>query len=246
VADKLDGKRVVLIGGTSGIGFAVAEAAKEAGAKVVVASSQQAKVDAAIKRLGAGAEGWTVDTGDEANVEQFFGKVGAFDHLVYTAGDWDGRPTDQWDLESNQWIFRIRFWGALRAIKYARANISKDGSITLTDGAAGRRPRRGAAITAAGAMAIEHLVPGLAVDLAPVRVNCVCPGIILTEAVRIPEDTLRRMTERQPIPRGGTPAECAEAYLYFMRGSYTTGHVLVVDGGLTVGESSPPVPRPQQ
>lgn len=233
--DKLQHQRVVIIGGTSGIGFAVAEAARAAGAAVLVASRTQVKVDAALARLGAGAEGATVDTGDEADVERFFARVGPFDHLVYTAGDWEGRPTDQWDLESNQWIFRIRFWGALRAIKYARATITAGGSITLTDGAAGRKPRRGAAITAAGAMAIEHLVPGLAVDLAPIRVNCVCPGIILTEAVRMPEDILRRMTERQPIPRGGTPEECAEAYLYFMRGSYTTGHVLVVDGGLTLG-----------
>ena len=232
--DKLQDQRVVVIGGTSGIGFAVAEAAKAAGASVFVASRTRAKVDAAVARLGPGAEGATVDTGDEADVERFFAGAGAFDHLVYTAGDWDGRPADQWDLESNQWIFRIRFWGALRAIKYAKSAITPGGSITLTDGAAGRKPRRGAAITAAGAMAIEHLVPGLAVDLAPIRVNCVCPGIILTEAVRMPDDVLRRMTERQPIPRAGTPAECAEAYLYFMRGTYTTGHVLVVDGGFTL------------
>ena len=232
--DQLENKRVVLIGGTSGIGYAVAEAAKASGAKVFVASSTQSKVDSAVARLGSGAEGATVDTADESSVERFFSQVGAFDHLVYTAGDWDGRPTDQWDLASNEWIFRIRFWGALRAIKYARASISESGSITLTDGAAGRKPRRGAAITAAGAMAIEHLVPGLAVDLAPVRINCVCPGIILTEAVRMPEEVLRRMTERQPIARGGTPAECAEAYLYLMRAGYTTGDVLVVDGGFTL------------
>ena len=232
--DKLQDQRVVVIGGTSGIGFAVAEAAQAAGARVVLASRTQVKVDAALTRLASGAEGGTVDTADEASVERFFAQLGGFDHLVYTAGDWDGRPTDQWDLESNQCIFRVRFWGALRAIKYAKASISPGGSVTLTDGAAGRKPRRGAAITAAGAMAIEHLVPGLAVDLAPIRVNCVCPGLILTEAIRMPEEMLRSMTQRQPIPRAGTPAECAEAYLYFMRGTYTTGHVLVVDGGFTL------------
>ncbi len=232
--EQLENKRVVVIGGSSGIGFAVAEAAKAAGARVVVASSTPAKVDAALARLGTGAEGATVDTGDEASVERFFANTGPFDHLVYTAGDWEGRPADQWDLEASQWIFRIRFWGALRAIKHARSTIAAHGSITLTDGAAGRKPRRGGAITAAGAMAIEHLVRGLAVDLAPVRVNCVCPGIILTEAVRIPEEQLQRMLGRQPLPRGGAPAEVAEAYLYLMRGSYTTGDVLVVDGGYTL------------
>ncbi len=232
--DKLQNQRVVLIGGTSGIGFAVAEAAQSAGAKVVVASRSQAKVDGALARLEPAAEGATIDTGDEADVERFFARVGSFDHLVYTAGDWEGRPTDQWDLDSNQWIFRIRFWGALRAIKYARSTIAQHGSITLTDGAAGRKPRRGAAITAAGAMAIEHLVPGLAVDLAPIRVNCVCPGIILTEAVPIPADQAERMLSQQPLARGGAPDEVAEAYLYLMRGTYTTGDVLVVDGGYTL------------
>ncbi len=236
MADRLQGQRVIIIGGTSGIGFGVAEAARDSGARVVVASSTQAKVDSAVARLGAGAGGGTIDTGDEADVERFFRAMGPFDHLVYTAGDWDGRPTDQWEIDSNQWIFRIRFWGALRAIKHARETISRNGSITLTDGAAGRRPRRGAAVTAAGAMAIEALVPGLAMDLAPLRVNCVCPGYILTEAVReqVPGDTLAAMTRRQPIPRAAEPWEIAEAYLYLMRATFTTGDVLVVDGGFTL------------
>ena len=87
--------------------------------------------------------------------------------------------------------------------------------------------------------AIEHLTRALAVDLAPLRVNAVCPGYILTEVWNsIPEDRreehLRKMTERQPLARAGTPEEAAESYLYLMRGSFTTGQVLVVDGGMTL------------
>ena len=234
MADKLAGKRIVLIGGTSGIGFAVAEAAKAAGAEVVVGSSKQANVDAAIARLDSGASGQTVDAANEESVAAFFEKVGPFDHLVFTAGQWDGRPTDQWDLETNQWVFKVRFWGALRAIKYCRPTISPSGSITVTNGAAAHRPRPNAAITSAGAGALEFLVRGLAVDLAPVRVNCVCPGIIMTEVVRLTPEQRERMTARYPIPRPGTPDEAAEAYLYLMRGSYTTGQTLIVDGGFTL------------
>lgn len=234
MADKLAGQKVVLIGGSSGIGFAVAEGALAAGASVVIGSSQQAKVNAAVERLGAGAAGHVVDAGSEEDVAGFFAKIGAFDHLVFTAGQWDGRPTDQWDLDTNQWVFKVRFWGALRAIKHARATIAPDGSITVTNGAAAHKPRPNAAITSAGAGALEFLVRGLAIDLAPVRVNCVCPGIILTEAVRIPPEQLERMTSRYPIPRGGTPQEAAEAYLYLMRGSFTTGQTLIVDGGFTL------------
>src|SRR5271168_3364916 len=98
---SLDGKHVVVIGGASGIGFAVAAAAQAAGARVVVASSQEANVQAAVQRLGGGAGGSTVDVGDEASVAGFFERLGPFDHLAFTAGDWGGgfgSPTRDMDL----------------------------------------------------------------------------------------------------------------------------------------------------
>jgi NAD(P)-dependent dehydrogenase (short-subunit alcohol dehydrogenase family) len=87
--------------------------------------------------------------------------------------------------------------------------------------------------------AIEHLTRALAVDLAPVRVNAVCPGLVLTDVWNsIPEDQraeqIRRMTARQPLPRAGEPGEVAEAYLHLLRATYSTGQVLIVDGGRTL------------
>jgi NAD(P)-dependent dehydrogenase (short-subunit alcohol dehydrogenase family) len=91
---------------------------------------------------------------------------------------------------------------------------------------------KGAAIATAMAGSIEHLVRGLAFELAPVRVNVVCPGFVLTERSKLyPEELLKRYTSTLPLPRSATPAEAAEAYLYLMRGGYTTGQVLIVDGG---------------
>jgi NAD(P)-dependent dehydrogenase (short-subunit alcohol dehydrogenase family) len=86
--------------------------------------------------------------------------------------------------------------------------------------------------------AVEHLALALAVELAPTRVNCVCPGLVRTEIWNgIPEDQreerFKKMTERLPVKRICEPNECAEAYLYLMRGGYTTGQVLRVDGGAT-------------
>jgi NAD(P)-dependent dehydrogenase (short-subunit alcohol dehydrogenase family) len=82
--------------------------------------------------------------------------------------------------------------------------------------------------------AVEHLALGLAVDLAPVRVNAVCPGLILTEHTnQMPAAMIQAFTASLPLPRGGSPAECAQAYLYLMRAGYTTGQVLRVDGGGT-------------
>lgn len=239
----LKNQRVVVIGGSSGIGFAVAEQARDAGAQVVIGSSRAKNVEEALSKLGPGASGSVVDVRDEASVAAFFQGVGAFDHLVYTAGDWDpkrgGGPVADLDLARATNTFTTRFWGALSAIKHAQGRISPEGSVTITDGLVAHRPRKGAVLSTAMAGAIEHLTRALAVDLAPLRVNAVCPGLVLTEVWNsIPEDQretqLRGMTERQPLPRGGEPEEVAEAYLYLMRGTYSTGQVLLVDGGMSL------------
>jgi NAD(P)-dependent dehydrogenase (short-subunit alcohol dehydrogenase family) len=240
---SLEGQRIVVIGGSSGIGFAVAERAVKEGAEVVVGSSNAVRVEDAVKRLGSRASGWAVNVKDEASVAAFFTGTGAFDHLVFTAGDWPAlrRPgiVAELDLAAANAVFAVRFGGALAAIKHAQGRISPRGSVTLTNGVVAHRPRKGAALNTAMAGAIEHLTRALAVDLAPQRVNCVCPGLVLTEVWdSIPEETrqeqIRRMTSRLPIPRAGDPSEIAEAYLYLIRGTYSTGQVLVVDGGTTL------------
>jgi NAD(P)-dependent dehydrogenase (short-subunit alcohol dehydrogenase family) len=232
---SLDGKCVVVIGGASGIGFAVAQGALNQGARVVVASSQAANVNAAVGRLGAGATGSVVDVGDEASVARLFEEVGPFDHLAFTAGDWGagfGAPARDLDLMAAQASFTVRFWGALAAIKHGCRTIADGGSITLTGGMLAHRPMKGAPMATAVGGAIEHLTRALAVDLAPIRVNAVCPGVVLTDHTKLmPEEMVRVFTSRLPLPRGAEPAEAAEAYLYLMRGGYTTGQVLMVDGG---------------
>jgi NAD(P)-dependent dehydrogenase (short-subunit alcohol dehydrogenase family) len=242
-ADGLQGQRVVVIGGTSGIGFAVAERAVREGAEVAVGSSSASHVEDAVKRLGRAASGAAVDVKNEASVAAFFAGIGAFDHLVFTAGDWPAlrRPAALADLDlgAADAVFAVRFWGALAAIKHAQGRISASGSITLTNGVVAHRPRKGAALNTAMAGAIEHLTRALAVELAPVRVNAVCPGFVLTEVWNsIPEETrqeqIRRMTSRLPLPRAGDPSEVAEAYLHLMRATYSTGQVLIVDGGMTL------------
>ncbi len=233
---SLRDQRVVILGGSSGIGFAVAECAAAEGARVVIGSSRQAKVDTAVAKLGQAASGHPVDVRDEAGLAAFFGAVGAFDHLVFTAGDWGAGvrpgPLASLDLAAAQAAPNVRFWGALAAVKHAQPHISQAGSITLTDGLLAHRPMKGSPLTPAFGGAIEHLVGGLAMDLAPVRVNTVCPGLIMTEVVQeYPPETVTRMTAGQPLPRAGDPAEAAQAYLYLMKAGFTTGQVIVVDGG---------------
>lgn len=234
---RLSGKRVLVIGGSSGIGFAVARAALDEGADVVVASSNAERVAAAIARLGGGAPA-TFSVTDEQAVAEFFAQSGGFDHLAFTAADWaqvDHTGFAGTNLSTAQHLFAVRFWGAVSVIKHGAAHIAPGGSITLTNGMAAHRPQKGLAIAAAMSGAVEHLVAGLAVELAPVRVNGVCPGAIVTEAWDDVPPSFRIVQEQrlagQPLPRAGTPLEAAEAYLYLMKGTYTTGQVLRVEGG---------------
>src|SRR5262249_50835523 len=141
------------------------------------------KIAKAREVLPSKAKVLAVNVRDEASVAAFFEQVGAFDHLVYTAGDWGSRggPIEAIDLEAARNIFAVRFWGALACVKHALKTIAKDGSITLTDGMIAHRPRKAAVVSSAMAGSVEHLVRGLAVELAPVRINGVCPGYIETE-----------------------------------------------------------------
>jgi NAD(P)-dependent dehydrogenase (short-subunit alcohol dehydrogenase family) len=233
---SLNGQRVAIIGGSSGIGYAVAGCAQAEGAQVVIGSSKAANVEAAVTSLGQGVSGSRVDVSDEVSVATFFEGLGTFDHLVFTAGDWGPHlfsgPIAKMDFGSPSEALKVRFWGALIAIKHAQGLISPNGSITLTDGVLAHRPRKGAPLSTAFGGAIEHLTRGLAVDLAPIRVNAVCPGLVLNERLNRSPELVRQQTERQLIARGADPSEVAQAYLYLMRGGYTTGQVLIVDGGL--------------
>lgn len=232
---SLAGKHVVIIGGSSGIGKAVAMAALAAGASVHIGSSNAERLNSALALLGPGASGTAVDVCDEASVEGFFPNAPAIDHLVYTAGDWARRKTQvgaKFELAEAQASVETRFWGVLLAIKHALPIMSQGGSITLTSGLYAHRPAKGTSLITAFNGAVEHLGRGLAVDLAPIRVNVVTAGFIDTEAwSAISEEMKQGMTARQPIARPGLPAEVAEAYLYFMRAGYTTGQVNIVDGG---------------
>jgi NAD(P)-dependent dehydrogenase (short-subunit alcohol dehydrogenase family) len=233
----LGGTRVLVIGGGSGIGYAVAEAAAAEGAHVVVASTQPEKVRAAAARLGAAA-GAELDVTDESAVATFFESQDAFDHIVTTAGDWGAlrrtRLADL-DLTAAAGAFGVRFWGALAVAKHGGRRLPEGGSLTLTDGMIAHKPAKGSAASTAMAGAIEHLTRALAVELAPARVNCVCPGMIRTgvyeAAPAEQQQAFDRSASRLLIPRLGWPEETAEAYLYLMRGGYTTGQVLFVEGG---------------
>jgi NAD(P)-dependent dehydrogenase (short-subunit alcohol dehydrogenase family) len=233
---SLSGQRIVVIGGSAGIGLAVAQGALAEGASVFIGSHNPERVRNALGRLGMGADGAAVDTTDQASLSAFFDAAGALDHLVYTAGDWTSRKIalgPDFNLDDARGGLEVRYWGAIRAINTALPAIARTGSIVLTSGLISRRPQRGRGLACGMAGAVEHLARGLAIDLAPIRVNVVTPGYIATEVFgNLDAEAVSRLVGRQPLPRMGQPEEVAEAYLYFMRAGYTTGQSAIVDGAM--------------
>lgn len=175
---KLQGKKVVVLGGTSGFGLATAKGAADAGAKVVIASRNRENVDRALKELPKSVEGTIVDVGDEAALERFFAGLNGFDHLVVTAGDSLSPSADTY-AQARQ-IFEVRFWGAYLSAKTAFPHMRPGGSITLTNGIVGIRPWKGWSVASAVAGAVESLTRALALEMAPIRVNTVCAGMVKT------------------------------------------------------------------
>ena len=130
---SFDSKRVVVVGGSSGIGFAVAEKAALQGAEVVIVASNAERVQEAVKGIGGAARGQTVNVSDEKAVESFFTNIGAFDHLVFTAGDsLQLHKLADTDLKQARRAFELRYWSALATAKYGSPQIRNGGSIVLT------------------------------------------------------------------------------------------------------------------
>ena len=233
----LHNKRVVILGGSSGIGLAVAEQAASQGAKLVIASSNAERVQKAIESLGGNAQGHTLDLSDEQAVETLFAKVGAFDHLVFTAGDsLHLHNLATTDLKQARRAFELRYWAALAAVKYGSKNISKGGSVVLTTGVAGQRPQKGWVVAASVCGTIDALTRALAVELAPIRVNAVSPGVVRTNlwqsmSAAEREQMYESVGKSLPVGRVGEPHDIAQAYVFLMQEGFGTGQILVVDGG---------------
>lgn len=233
----LEGKRIVVLGGSSGIGLAVAQSAAMEGARVVIVSSNQGRVSEALKNLPAGAQGHAADLANETAIKTLFGRIGAFDHLAYTAADkLQLNRVAETDLAKARKFFELRYWGALSAVKYASPHIRPSGSIVLTSGLAGLRPHAGWALGASVCSAMEGLTRALAVELAPVRVNIVAPGVVVSplwdDMTKDAREALYRQTaERLLVRHAGETEEVAQSYLYLMRQTFSTGTVLRVDGG---------------
>lgn len=231
MTSSLKGKTVVVIGGSSGIGAAVARQAAARGAQVVLAGRRLASA------VDNGVRSELVDVTDSSSLQRVFESVGRVDHLVFTAGpSVQAKPLQDSDLQLAQDNFNVKLWGALRAIQQALPFLDERASIVLTSGQLGRKLAPGQFIKVGINAATEALGKQLAKELAPRRVNVVSPGVIDTPAYAgLSEEQRQGMFTKVggalPVGRVGQADEVAAGYLMAMENGFITGSVIDIDGG---------------
>jgi NAD(P)-dependent dehydrogenase (short-subunit alcohol dehydrogenase family) len=234
MTSSLKNARVLVLGGSSGIGFASAAATVDAGASVTIASRSQAKLDAARAQLGEAAHAVVLDTGDEAAVERFFAEGAPWDHIVVSAAQTPSGPVRTLGLADAKAAMESKFWGAYRVARAAR--IADGGSLTFVSGFLSVRPSASSVLQGAVNAALEALARGLALELAPVRVNRVSPGLIATLLWSGMADEKREAkfagaAQRLPARRVSQPEDIANAVLFLITTPFATGSTVRVDGG---------------
>ena len=229
VFDGLAGQRVLVVGGSSGIGRAVASMAAGHGASVTIIGRDAAKLaEAAAAFRGECA---ALNMLDEIAVEGFFADREPFDHVIVTAAELRSGPMRDFPLADAKATFDSKFWGSYLIAKQAK--IRDGGSLTLTSGAGGRRPRAGRAAVAAATVAVEALTKVLASEFAPVRVKCVSPGLVDTPLLRSVRPS-SSPPPPQPVARVAEPDEIAFQILACALNPFMTGAIVDVDGGLAL------------
>jgi len=228
----LTGKKVVVVGGSSGIGLATAEMAKAQGADVTIASRSADKVKAVAAKIGA--KGISADVTSDQSVADLFRACGPVDHVVVSAAQLRTGPFKTVAMDDVRGTLEGKFWGAWRCAR--AAEIKPGGSLTLVSGFLSVRPRPNAAIVSAANGALESLTLALALELAPVRVNCVSPGIIDTPIrAAMPEAARKEMLDKAaaglPVRRVGLGEDIAQQILAFMANGFMTGSIVYLDGG---------------
>ncbi len=236
---SFEGARVLVVGGSSGLGRAAAAAFAAAGARVTIASRSRAKLDAAARSIGAAVTMAVLDVTDDAAVEAFFARQDdePWDHVVVTAAQAPSGPARALPLADAYQAMHSKFWGAYRVALVAR--IRDGGSLTLVSGVLAIRPRGTSVLQGAINAALDALARGLALELAPVRVNSVSPGMIDTPLWdRLSDDARRTQydatAKRLPVRRVGHPDDVARAVLYLAGNDFATGTTAVVDGGTAI------------
>jgi NAD(P)-dependent dehydrogenase (short-subunit alcohol dehydrogenase family) len=232
------GQRVVIIGASAGIGEAAARVFAVQGAAVIITGRSKERLDQAAQRIGYPVQVAELDATNRGALNAFFATTGSIDHLVLAAspGAVGVGPFAALDEAALRQAFDGKFFAYVKAIQAALPQMRRDGSVTIITAATARAAFAGTAGITAANGALETLVAPLAVELAPLRVNAVSPGVIDTHWWNaMPEGQRRAYFESvaavSPVRRVGKPDDVAEAIVYLAGAGYVTGTVLECTGG---------------
>jgi NAD(P)-dependent dehydrogenase (short-subunit alcohol dehydrogenase family) len=235
---SFDGQRVVIIGASAGIGEAAARDFAAKGAEVTITGRSKERLDQAAQRIGHPVRIAELDATSREALDAFFAATGTIDHLVLCAspGAVGAGPIATLDEAALRQAFDGKFFAHVKAIQAVLPHLRRDGSVTLVTAASARAAFPGTAGLAAVNGALETIVAPLAVELAPLRVNAVSPGIIDTHWWgAMPEDQRRAYFDSAaaitPARRVGQPEDVAEAITYLAGAGFVSGTVLECTGG---------------
>lgn len=234
--DAFTGRTVVLIGGGTGIGLRVARLVTAAGGDVVLGGRTAATLAAAADELGHRARWYRVDTAHQPSVDEFFDQIDGVHGLLTTAATYVTGSIAELSVEEAATPFESKFWGQYRVVKSALPKLAADASVVLVSGAASVRPAGNAPAYVAANAAIEGLARGLALELAPIRVNALSPGTVdghlwNQRAPEVRRQAFEHISAAATLGRPVTEAEVAQAAVYLLLNTGTTGSTLYTDGG---------------
>jgi NAD(P)-dependent dehydrogenase (short-subunit alcohol dehydrogenase family) len=230
---QLAKQTVVVLGGSSGIGLAIGQAAAEQDAHVILLSRSLSKLQAAAQTLRGSARIIALDMVDRAMVDRAMTSIDTIDHLVLTAidreydlfGDIESISSEQMEKSFD----KLR--GFINMTRAAKTKLNRRGSITMLSGAGAMKPPKGTSLAAAANASIVSFAKALAVELAPVRINCLMPGPVETSLHGENLERVRAWASTLPAQHFGQPQDIAHAAILLITNPYITGHNLVIDGG---------------
>lgn len=228
------GSRLLVVGGSSGMGQATAARAANAGAMVTIASRSESRLAHALRDLPAGVSAQVLDVTDPVAVQRFFAGGELWEHVIIAGSETSVGPVRSLPLADAYAAMMNKFWGAYHVAKFA--NFATGGSLTLVSGVYSVRPSKQAVLQGAINAALEGLTRGLALELAPVRVNVVSPGLTATPLWdRLDPDTrtsiFREKAAQLPAGRIAQSEDIADAILFAATNPFCTGATVLMDGG---------------
>jgi NAD(P)-dependent dehydrogenase (short-subunit alcohol dehydrogenase family) len=237
---SLNGQKVIIMGGTSGIGLATARAAVAAGARVTITGRNAEKLNKALAEFTENVTGETVDATSLDALKSFYKRSGPFDHLVLALSGRGGMgPFAQLDLAALRRGFEGKFWAQVNALQAGVGNLRSGGSIVFITAGSARTSIPGTSGLAAINGALEAMVPPLALELKPTRVNAVSPGVVATPWWDVvPPDQrdaiFTQTAQSLPAGRVGQPEDVAQVILLLLQNGFMTGSIIECDGGARI------------